>query len=422
MKHQLGISTVVVRILAPLLILASAFPYVQIVPSSSYTQPYAFLLGLVLFFFSFSTLVQLRSSDQIAIFSLGFVGVVLYLTTCIPYDNVQEYQYLLAYLSPLLLVPCFILAIQKNTKQTILLLQSGIVIWLLISATQFFVHPEFATSLLGDWGGSAADIISSGRGVLGLAPEPTHHAFHILLLGAGLALLDSSRLSCFLILGCMVSAVIFAASSSAALVLLVAILIWLLRYKTLWGLMLIFVALSFLSSAALISQLVFDGDGRMFNLIKDAFENPTTFLIMDQSVNTRLGGLWVVLNDTIRGGLMPNGLSHDTWLQARIGILSTYDWLFDLSMSGPPSGFGMLIFQGGVLVTPFLIMFLRRLFMNQSKALLGQVIVITVPFIFLSQFYISSPLFSMIYACALYRLSLKRIGLRHKYLSFQKAS
>lgn len=402
----------IVRLLGPLLLLASTFPYVQIVPSSGYTQPQAFILATFLFLFSFGAIFHLRQSDRAAILGLSFIGLVLFIITCLPYDNSQEYRYLLAYLSPLLMVPAFIKTIQKAPKQTIWILQASIFIWLFVSAVQFLINPLFATSLLGRWGNSAMDIISSGRGVLGLAPEPTHNAFHILLLGAALSLLDNSRLSRLLIYGCIISAVFLAASSSATLALFLATIVWFLRYKTIWGIIMIAAGLAFLKSAPLIFQELLGNDARLTTLLNIFIENPTKFLTVDYSVNVRLGGLWATLTESLQSGWLPNGLSHEAWLQARIEMLRTYNWLLDISLVGPPSGFGLLIFQGGFLVIPFLFLFARRLLANLPETSSGQIIVITVPFIFLSQFYLSSPLFSLIYAGILYRYFLKET---HKY-------
>lgn len=397
-----------VRIFAPILLLATTFPYVQIISSGSYTQPQAFVLGLILFPFSLGGFSHLRRSDKAAIFSLGFVGILLFLVTCSPYDNIKEYQYLLAYLNPLLMVPVFISAIHMVPKKTVKILQGSIAIWLLVSAIQFLINPQFATSLLGAWGGSAMDIISSGRGVLGLAPEPTHNAFHTLLLGASLCLLDNSKLSRFLIIGCIVSAIIFAASSSAVLVLMMSLIVWILKYKTFWGIVFITAGIGFVKLIPLMSEAFLTGDARLIVLLNTFLENPTNILVEDYSVNTRLGGLWVTLADSIQSGLLPNGLSHNVWQEARVELLSKHDWLLDLSLGGPPSGFGLLLFQGGILTIPFLVIFMRRVLKNQPNDKLSQILVLAVPFIFLSQFYISTPMFSLVYACIIYRQQLKR--------------
>lgn len=397
-----------VRILAPILLLATTFPYVQIISSGSYTQPQAFVLGLILFPFALGAFSRLRRSDKIAIFGLGFVGILLFLVTCIPYDNIQEYQYLLAYLSPLLMVPVFIGAIHIVPKKTVKILQASIAIWLLVSVIQFLINPQFATSLLGVWGDSAIDIISSGRGVLGLAPEPTHNAFHTLLLGASLSLLDNSKLSRFLIKGCIVSAIFFAASSSAVLVLIMSLIVWVLRYKTFLGIVFIAAGASFIKLIPIILEVFLTGDSRLIILLNTFLENPTNILVEDYSVNTRLGGLWVTLADSIQSGLLPKGLSYNAWQEARVELLSNHDWLLDLSVGGPPSGFGLLLFQGGILTIPFLVIFMRRVLKNQPNDKLSQVLVLAVPFIFLSQFYISTPMFSLVYACILHRQQLKR--------------
>jgi len=396
------------NLIASAFLLAAAFPYVQIISNDSYTQPYAHILGMVLFVSSVGAFFSMRHSDLVSILSLAGVGLTLFVFTCSPWGNSQEYRYLMVYLSPFLMVPVFLNIIQKMPRQTVGILRYSIAIWLLVATVQVLVDAKFSASLLGRWGLHAVDIVSSGRGVLGLAPEPTHHGFHILVLGAVLSLLDDSKVSRILIFGCIVSAVFFAASSSAVLALLFSIGIWFIRYKTFSGLVVALIGGTILSYSSMMPSDLTGVDSRVIRLVRIFLDDPSLFLVSDYSVNVRLGGLWVVLSEVIRSGFFPSGLSHDAWLLARVGMLAKYDWLLALSFVGPPSGFGLLLFQGGLLTLPFLIVFMRRLFNNLPSTLLGQILVMAVPFIFLSQYYISSPLFSMIYACVIYKHRLKR--------------
>ncbi len=395
-------SRAIILLLAPLFFLASTFPYIQLLPSSSYTQPYALILGLILFSFSLGAIIKLRLSDQISIIGLAFVGVALFITTG-SHESPQEYRYLLAFLSPLLLVPVYLTAIDSLPKFTIKILQISIAIWIIVSVVQSTVDPLFATFLLGHWGSNAENIISSGRGVLGLAPEPTHNAFHILLLGAALSQLDTSRTSRALTFGCIITATLLAASSSAILALLFGSTIWLLRRHPLTGLIVIIIGLFSLSYMPLLLKIIWGESSRLTTLATAFLESPIELLTIDYSVNIRLGGLIATLSESINSGFIPHGLSHETWLQARTEMLNENKWLFDLSLVGPPSGLGLLIFQGGIFVFPFLFMCIRRMLSTHPPTMFGQILVTTVPFIFLSQFYISSPLFSMVYACTLYK-------------------
>lgn len=392
----------IILLLGPIFLLASTFPYVQLIPSSSYTQPYALILALLLIPLCIGAITQLRLADQIAILGLALIGLLLFIVTG-PHQTPQEYRYLLAFLSPTLLVPVYLVTISAIPQISIRVLQASISIWIFVSLIQQVIDPQFATSLLGQWGKSALDIISSGRGVLGLAPEPTHNAFHVLLLGASLSLLDTSRTSKLLSFGCIITATLLAASSSAMLALVFGSIVWFLRRHPSKGLTLFCIGLLSLSYIPTLLKAVWGETSRLTLLATGFIESPVELLAIDYSVNIRLGGLLATLSESINSALMPHGLSHDAWLQARVEMLRDNKWLFDLSLVGPPSGFGLLIFQGGFLVIPFLVIYMRRLLSSQPKTILGQVLVTTVPFIFLSQFYISSPLFSMVYACILYR-------------------
>lgn len=389
----------VAGMLAPLLLFSSLFPYVQIVPSGSYTQPQAFFFGGLLFILSFGLLFKLPLADSFALIGLAFIGWVMFIFSCYPYNDFQGYVYLLAYISPLLMIPAFVRVGVRFHKFTVRFLQISIVIWILVATAQYLFDPTLATFLLGRWGESALDIVFSGRGVLGLAPEPTHHAFHMLLLGASLALMDERRLSRILCFGCVTSALLLASSSSALLVLSMSAIAWLLRSSLMLGTFLIVGGGVGWTLLPVLMESLPESDSRVISLISAFVENPLAFVNADYSVNVRLGGLWATIQHVTEGLFVPHGLSYDGWLDARSQMLRNNAWLFDLSMVGPPSGIGMLLFQAGVLVFPFLMVLVWRCLSVKPSNNLGQILVLSVPFIFLNQFYISSPLFSIVYAC-----------------------
>jgi hypothetical protein len=391
-----------IRILTVFLLITSAFPYIQIVPNASYTQPLPLLFGAILFLFNLEQLSKLKHLDRIVIISIAILGALLFALTCTPYNNYQEFKYLLTYLCPLLLVPSFLAAIYNMPYLTMIILRCAIVIWLLTGFIQTYIDSTFGLSLLGIWGNAAQDIIDSGRGVLGLAPEPTHHAFQILLLGACLAYLDNTRIGLFLGIGCIISAVLFAASSSALLVLLVACITYFLHRKLLLALIFVLIVSFTWEMFPYIVKEFFGLNSRITILLSNFLENPSTFLMTDKSANIRLGGLWSIFSHTLESGFMPHGLSQEAWLHARDGMLLKYHWLITLSLIGPASGLGVLIFQAGLLILPFIIISMHRIVSHTTDTMTGQILIYCVPLIFLNQFYLSTPVFSLIYACAAY--------------------
>ena len=391
-------------LLGAALLLLIAFPYIQFVPSSSYTQPFSLLLGSALFLMQFTLLWRLPFTDRVALIGLATLGTVLFLVTCIPYADVQEYKYLLNYITPLFVTVTALRYIESNPRMALRLIRLAIMAWIAVAALQKFWNPGFATFLLGEWGTHSLDIVQSGRGVISLAPEPTHHAFHILLLAACVALLDFGGRSRWLLLLCIADAVLLAASSSAILVLGMAGLVWLVACRPRWIILAAIVAALAWSSGVSVDWFLVSGT-RAHTLISEVLADPANLMNIDYSLNIRLGGMSSVLIDTVQNAFAPRGISKDAWNDARGALLNQMTWLKDLSASGPPSGIGLLLFQTGLFGAPFIWLIFRRI-VTPRTGMVERILLLATPFIFLSQYYISAPSFSLLYACALFRLGM----------------
>src|SRR5262249_27394612 len=94
------------------------------------------------------------------------------------------------------------------------IIEFSVLAWCFVAAVQTFVNPAFMTSLIGSWSEVAEGVVETGRGVLGLAPEPTHHAFHMIIVGASLMILRRSNGLASL---CVADAMLLARSASALL-------------------------------------------------------------------------------------------------------------------------------------------------------------------------------------------------------------
>ena len=396
-------------LLGSLLLLLTTFPYLQLMPSESYTQPYALLLGVLLFFpAGLMALFLLARIDQIALIGLALVGVSIFLITCFPYDTTQEYKYLISYLTPLFLTVPLLSYLKEYQGAAINIMKFAIFFWIATAAVQKLVDPNFLGFLIGQWNEGALDMIHSGRGVLSLAPEPTHHAFHILLLAASLALLDVSGRSRWILFLCILDAVLLAASASAILVLMIAAIVWSLFYRQRWLVIAILASLftTMLPLDVVMDQVLRNTNLRMGALIGDVLSDPLNILSVDYSMNVRLGGMAAVVLDSLKNALIPHGMSIESWETARNTLLADLPWLIDLSSVGPPSGIGQLLFQAGIFGAIFIFLSFRRI-LSPQVGQLGHILLISSPIIFLSQYYISTPTFSLLYACALFRLGRK---------------
>lgn len=391
------------KCLGIIFVLFLAFPYTQVIPLDSYTQPNVIVLGLLIFLVTFKSIKNIPFQDMIALFGLATIGCIFFLIFCYPYISPQEYKYLLNYLAPLVLTAAAVYMLKKYKNFIVITLQFSICVWFFVSTVQSLFNPAFMTVFLGSWGESAFDIASSGRGVLGLAPEPTHHAFHILILGACLALLDSSRRSTILVVLCIIEALILAKSSSAVLVLGIAFLVYFTFSKPLIGLVFAGCAVLLFSFVQTLLSLVLPESSRMYILLSSAIQQPTNILLIDYSVNSRLGGFLATFIDVLDNFFVPRGMSHEVWGEARTRILAKHDWLLDLSHVGPPSGIGVLAFQGGILVMPFIFLMFYRILSVRVVGGFRKIVIISTFFIFIGQYYLSAPGFALLYACAIYQ-------------------
>ena len=401
----------IANLLGTLLLLLTAFPYLQLMPSDSYTQPFALLLGAMLFFMKgWSVMFRLPLNDQIALIGLAIVGIGFFLVTCFPYENRQEYKYLTSYLSPLLLTIPLLSYVRHNPGKALRLLRFSILSWIVIAAIQKFLDPTFMGFLIGQWGENALDIVNSGRGVLGLAPEPTHHAYHILLLATCLALLDRSDRSRWILMLSIIDAILLAASSSAILVLGISGLLWSLWWRQGWFFFAMVLAV-LCWQGGFVDHVLTNSNTRVAKLLVDVLENPSDALVIDYSMNQRLGGMFAVIWDAFRNLLIPHGMSVQAWETARSGLLSDFPWLMDLSMVGPPSGIGLLLFQTGLLSAIFVCLILRRI-LTSSTSQIGRILVMAAPIIFFGQYYVSAPTFSLLYACSLFVLNKRPLKIK----------
>ena len=394
-------------------IVSMAFPYVQFLPLDGYNQPYYLVIGFfVAGKLGYSSRKTMPLKDFFAMLWLAGLGVLLFVITCFPYDNAQEYKYLANYLTPVVLTVACFTTLQHFRNLTIKALEGSVLVWFSVAIIQTTIDPTFMTWVIGSWSESALDVVESGRGVLGLAPEPTHHGLHILLLGACLTLIEGKR---WLYILCIFEAVLLARSSSSILALGVGFGLLSLAQPR---------RITLLTFTMIVGLLLISGiseslpkDIRLIQLISQFFESPLDFMMIDYSVNVRLGGLYATFSYVLDHFFVPQGLSHEHWLSLKQEFLERNEWLLDVSDNGPPSGIGVLLLQAGLLVVPFFLISFATILQAPSNGYLGKWLIVVGLVIFLGQFYISSPMYSLIYGCAIHATLRKSCHVKRSILA-----
>ena len=268
-----------------------------------------------------------------------------------------------------------------------------------VSLIQAFFLPSFLvpSSLLG----VQTAVLNSGRGVIGLTPEPTHNALHLFLLVACIFFCSLNSfelvLSVFLIIICT-------KSSTLLLVLILALILVFLssfikkafHFNSSLDIKYVFLALCcpifFLVFFSLASR--FDTSLRIFSLIRslDSF-SLDLLLSTDGSSCARLQGLLSSASLVFSDFLMPHSYNLSSWTSlVNISNVCTES---GTSLSETlPSGYFSQLYYFGFLLSPFCLPVARQLkyIYSFSYSLPLCFVIFSVWLIPFFQFYFSDPI------------------------------
>lgn len=393
------------NLLYAIFLYASTMPYVQLLPIGSYTQPYALVLALLIVVRKWHTIFRtMPAIDLLAVLSLFVLGTFLFLISSFPEVKPQELKYLLNFASPFFIAAATFVVASERPELAATVLRTSIAIWLATALVQTFVTPSFLSFLIGSWSDVAEHSVASGRGVVALAPEPTHHGFHMLLLAASAALLfDRPRFWPAL---AVADAVLLARSSSAVLAIAIGLMLWTLIKPYRLAVTIPVVAVV-VGSGLAVALALFGEDSRLLTLADAFLREPQNILAVDASVNARLGGLIASFHYMIEHGFVPNGISHVRWLATSEEIIRRHDWLMFLSESGPPSGIGVILLQLGFVAFPIIAVIARRFLQTDLRGW-ASLVVLSAFAVFLGQYYIGAPGFGLVYGLAIHRAARRR--------------
>ncbi|WP_126175984.1 hypothetical protein [Tsuneonella rigui] len=376
------------------------FPYTQVIPLETYNQPYASIFAGLTVVVTWPLLVErFPRMDALALITLAVIGLLAFVLTCLPRPNAQEVKYLLIYLSPAIFAAAGFATVILYPKQADRAVLFAAVAWIFVGLVQTLFQPDFATGLVGVFGNAAGDIVDSGRGTLGLAPEPTHFGFHMIILAAALLLVGGRN---GMAIACLVTAVLIARSSSAVLSLALGGFIFLCLFAKWARLGLLLIVPFYLMVGAIVHSGALPADLRITSLLTEFYQDPLYLVTSDASTNARLGGIYVGVQEIFKNLFLPAGLSSETWL-ARVGpIMSENLWLMNLSYSGIPSGILIVIYQIGIFGLLLLGFLLYRL-LTGLRSHFETLLICAAVFVFFSQYLISTPGFGLLYGLALAR-------------------
>lgn len=385
------------------------FPYIQIVPSDNYNQPYYIFVSAIVFLFNFRLFDFINKLPFQISFIFLLTGIASFLLFCFPYNEEQDYKNLLTYIS-FYLIPIVTYFLCKFHKEYLIkFLKVSIIAWFFVGFVQAFINQDFLNFLLGELSGNSIVAGRGGRGVIGLAPEPTHYGFHIVLLGLGLYSLFPNKLYLSLAL---IQALVFAKSSSALLAIVLGSIFYLIFHKKMVSLFITITCLIIYfyieSLINLMDQVVSEDSSRIIKMVVFFFQNPIDLFLTDTSLNARIGGLFVTFKAVFNNFFLPHSISHKSWINATIELLQKNQWLIVLSYSQSPSGIGSILFQIGFLFFPYLYTFIKSIY-KVTTIVRNNIFAYSVLIIGLSQYSLVSGDIGLVFGIFLY-VSLERKG------------
>ena len=387
------------------------FPFTQLYPLETYNQPYAIgTSALFLAIMPFS-LLSIPRNDRLALLYLAIVGLIAFFIEVPRGVDPREFLYLVSYLTPLLVIPPLYYVMLNRPAVARRFLTGAIFVWIAVGAIQRFIDLTFLTFLVTQSEELSVNIAASGRGVLGFAPEPTHHGLHLISMATALMLLRGNRAVVGLALA---GAVLLAGSSFAVLALAMGTLVWAISAPLQRSWFFVLAIFGLLLSTFL--PYLLNGDSRIVLLVDRLLYSGLDVFVADASANARISGIFLPIWETIRTGLVPSGISWQAWLEMRSLILVENGWVFNLSEGGVASGFGLIFVQLGVFSLPVIFLFIKRFLIDFSNMQVG-LLTAGAFFCFLGQLYLATPSFSIVYAAIIWATAQRRRGgIEHKRL------
>ena len=273
------------------------------------------------------------------------------------------------------------------------LLTITLVVWLVVAVVQ--VWDPYLGSIFILSSDRIEAIAVSGRGVTSLAPEPTHFAIMISVLGIVLLLQGGSR---YLGILALLIGNLLALSST--------VLIWFLAVSALW-LPFYNARLAFLVLAAIAVIVTFPieawlfGDSRLSVIAELVRADGFNGVLGDKSANMRFWGLVGGFMLAVDNMFLPTWFVPQIWDQQMMTIVNRFDHVAGFSPHGPSSGYGQIAYFGGLPAIICVVGVVVCLFLRLGSGKLNKFLFLFGVVLFFNQFTLATGCFGLLLAASI---------------------
>lgn len=391
-----------------LLIIFSCFPYISILQIHTDSQPNALICGVLIFFFYIG---KIRGKTPQTLMFLCIIAFILLLFSGLSFNALRSFA---NYLSLFFITIASYHVIRRMSGFKIEVYKAVVMIWFFVGTVQVFIAPDFLSFLLPR--GDSVATTQTGRGVVCLAPEPTHYGLIcilLFLLGFINWRFDKNVRFCYLLLFTQVF--VYARSSLAILiVILTAVTVGLYmaftdkrnRVKTV--LIMTTVSMIFVSGIYIGYQEL--QSFRVGVLLKNLIDDPLSIVTLDASVNERFIHIIVSIKGFLDNFMLPHGFDnfapyYKEFLKQYWNYINDYTFNQE-SVTRIQSGWGAALYEMGI----FVILIINVIFSTIASVLKGadKILVSVILFlVFFNAFPLSTPIVSLIIGNLLYLKELK---------------
>jgi hypothetical protein len=310
------------------------FPYIEILPTESDLQPYAFIMSLAVCLTARGKLPR-----EIGLLSASaFAAFVLWLLDDRSFFGFREF---LSFFSLTTVTAAAVSALR--TSHGLLLLRRYVVFatycWLIVGLIERLVAPSLMSALIPNMS------LDSDRGVTGLATEPSFYGIYcVCLLGLNYLCNNGDRK---ISLALLIQIIVLAQSSIAVLLLIIFAIYWLVFFVSIRKIVL--ASLAVLAVLWIVADLLPQFNAmRIAQLPLDFVADPRAVLETDGSVNARFGHSLFSLLGLFDNWGAPYGFNHfHEYVGKKLSEID-YVWLGRLDADVKiMSGYGAALFELG---------------------------------------------------------------------------
>ncbi|WP_250716648.1 hypothetical protein [Bacteroides fragilis] len=350
------------KILVYIFILFCFFPFVQILPMGTDSQPNALCISLLLFLLKPIWKVDKYSKNLLFVF---VASCVIWVFSSIQFSALRS---LFNYFSLFYLTFISYNVLRYINGIPYPMFCCVVILWFLVGAIQLFIYPDFLSFLIPR--GSSSLTVLSGRGVICLTPEPTFYGIMCLLfMMIGYLNFREKRGVIFVQLILAWQLFFFSRSSMCLFVIIISFIIYYIFRLLLSRDLKSFVLILFLLSSLYIVfplLLQFVEEYRIGELLTKLWENPWVFITLDASVNERFNHVFFPLYGFFANWGLPHGFDQfgvfmeDCFRKVQFQELFS-DYIYNASYNRIMSAIAGALFELGWIAS-FILIFIFNVF------------------------------------------------------------